>query len=106
MAGVQALHERFGSLPFRALFGPAIWIPEHGVVASPLLAGSIYWQQRYITRLPEGRSIFKKYGPYATSADALYYLIQIERFVDAFTYMRLRCGINNFLTQIPRSRRC
>jgi len=191
MAGVQAMHERFGSLPFSALFGPAIWIAEHGVVANPLLASSIYWQQRYITRLPEGRSIFtkadghlyqpgelfrqpalavtlrkiatqgsaymytgewahhfidligreggmltvddlasyrplwteplethygpfqlvslgppniggvttlselniaavgelKKYGPYATSADALYYLIQIERFVDAFTYM-------------------
>jgi gamma-glutamyltranspeptidase / glutathione hydrolase len=30
----------------------------------------------------------KKYGPYATSADALYYLIQIERLVDAFAYMR------------------
>jgi len=191
MAGVQALHERFGSLPFSALFGPAIWIAEHGVVASPLLGSSIYWQQRYITRLPEGRSIFtkadghlyqpgelfrqpalaatlqkiaaqgsaymytgewahhfidlvqreggtltlddlasyrplwteplktdygrfqlvalgppnvgglttlselqiaaagelKKYGPYANSAEGLYYLIQIERLVDAFVYM-------------------
>jgi gamma-glutamyltranspeptidase/glutathione hydrolase len=191
MAGVQALHERVGSLPFSALFGPAIWIAEHGVVASPLLASSIYWEQRYITRLPEGRSIFtkadghlyqpgelfrqpalavtlrkiaaqgsaymytgewahhfidligreggtltlddlasyrplwsepletdygpfqlvslgppniggvttlselkiaaagelKKYGPYASSTDALYYLIQIERFADAFANM-------------------
>ena len=31
MAGVQALHDRFGKLPFAALFGPAIWIADHGV---------------------------------------------------------------------------
>src|SRR5215831_391769 len=31
MAGVQALHDRFGKAPFPALFEPAIWIAGHGV---------------------------------------------------------------------------
>lgn len=38
MAGVQALHERFGRLPWRRLFDPAIWYAEKGVPVTPLLA--------------------------------------------------------------------
>jgi gamma-glutamyltranspeptidase len=35
--GVQAMHDRFGKLPFSTLFGPAIWIAENGVVVSPVV---------------------------------------------------------------------
>lgn len=37
MAGIEAMHGRFGKLPFRRLFAPAIWYAEHGVPVSPLL---------------------------------------------------------------------
>jgi len=60
MAGVQALHDRFGRLPFAALFDPAIWIAEHGVVASARLGRDIRRSERFITRLPEGKRIFTK----------------------------------------------
>ena len=32
MAGIEAMHKRFGSLPFGKLFEPAIWYAEHGVI--------------------------------------------------------------------------
>lgn len=37
MAGVQALHDRFGSKPFGELLGPAIWVAENGVPVSPMV---------------------------------------------------------------------
>ena len=37
MAGVEAMHGRFGRLPFRDLFQPALWYAEHGVRISPIL---------------------------------------------------------------------
>jgi len=60
MAGVQALHDRFGKLPFATLFDPAIWIAGHGVVASTRLGRDIKRSERFITRLPEARRIFTK----------------------------------------------
>ncbi|HYL78906.1 MAG TPA: gamma-glutamyltransferase [Bryobacteraceae bacterium] len=60
MAGVQALHDRFGKLPFATLFDPAIWVAEHGVVVSPRLSRDIKRSERFITRLPEGKRIFAK----------------------------------------------
>src|SRR5579863_1111466 len=37
MAGVQALHHRFGKLPFATLFEPAIRIAEDGFCLSPII---------------------------------------------------------------------
>jgi len=34
MAGVQALHDRFGRRPFAELFGPSIWLAEKGLPAT------------------------------------------------------------------------
>jgi gamma-glutamyltranspeptidase / glutathione hydrolase len=62
MAGVQALHDRFGKLPSSALFGPAIWIAENGVAVSPTVDAWISSQKAFITRLPEGKRIFAKPG--------------------------------------------
>ena len=37
MAGVEAMHGRFGRLPFRELFEPAVWYAERGIRISPAL---------------------------------------------------------------------
>jgi len=37
MAGIEAMHKRFGRLPFRELFRPAISYAENGVTISPLV---------------------------------------------------------------------
>ena len=39
MAGIEAMHARFGRLPFADLFEPAIWYAERGVIVNPPLAG-------------------------------------------------------------------
>lgn len=59
-AGVQALHDRFGKLPFADLFGPAIWVAEHGVSLSPAVGAWLRTQGNFVTRLPEGKRIFTK----------------------------------------------
>lgn len=41
VAGLMALHERFGTLPLATVFAPAIRLAEEGFAASPLLVGSL-----------------------------------------------------------------
>ena len=60
MAGVQALHDRFGKLPFSALFDPAIWIAENGVPVGSVVSFWISSQKNFITRLPETKRVFTK----------------------------------------------
>jgi len=62
MAGIQALHDRFCRLPFSALFGPAIWIAEHGITLNPIVGGWISGDEQFITRLPETKRVFTKSG--------------------------------------------
>ena len=61
MAGVEALHKRFGRLPFRDLFEPAIWYAEHGVRLSRL--SSIFSRSEpsfLLARLKAGNSFGKE----------------------------------------------
>ncbi len=60
MAGVQALHDRFGKLPFSTLFQPSIWIAEHGVTFSRLMEYWLDQSQTFVTRLPEAKGVFTK----------------------------------------------
>jgi gamma-glutamyltranspeptidase/glutathione hydrolase len=60
MAGVQALHGRFGKLPFPTLFEPAIWIAENGVPFSPIVDAWLKSAGQFVTRLPESKRIFTK----------------------------------------------
>jgi gamma-glutamyltranspeptidase/glutathione hydrolase len=60
MAGVQAMHDRFGKLPFPALFAPAIAIAENGFIVNRAVASWIDNQKDFITRLPETRRIFAR----------------------------------------------
>src|SRR5262245_19004750 len=60
MAGVQALHDRFGKLEFSSLFDPAIWIAEKGVPFSPLVEVWLKQAGPFVTRLPEAKRVFTK----------------------------------------------
>jgi gamma-glutamyltranspeptidase/glutathione hydrolase len=56
MAGVEAMHKRFGRLPFADLFQPAIWFAENG---TPVSRSAGYWfpqRQPQFWRTPEGRA--------------------------------------------------
>ena len=55
MAGIEAMHARFGHLSFADLFQPAIWYADHGVRISPPLADYLRARQAYLWRTPEGR---------------------------------------------------
>jgi len=73
MAGVQAVHDRFGKLPFARLFEPAIYFAEEGFV---LDEGTMVWMDPYntrdkvLTRLPETREIFTNdYGEFYRKGD-------------------------------------
>ncbi|MGH7186095.1 MAG: gamma-glutamyltransferase, partial [Pseudomonadota bacterium] len=59
IAGAQALHERFGKLPWGAVFEPAIYLTERGFVLGPL-ASRIESQRGVLGRLPETRAVFFK----------------------------------------------
>jgi gamma-glutamyltranspeptidase/glutathione hydrolase len=56
MAGIEAMHQRFGKLPFADLFEPAIWYAENGITISPVLAGFFASRQPFLSRTPEGRA--------------------------------------------------
>ena len=60
MAGVQALHSRFGRLPFANLFEPAIWVAENGVAANAFLIKPLASQRKFVTRLEAAKRIFDK----------------------------------------------
>ena len=55
MAGIEAMHARFGRLAFADLFQPAIWYADHGFVVSPIIAGEFRREQSVLWRTAEGR---------------------------------------------------
>ena len=57
MRGAEALHARFGRLPWATLFEPAIWYAEHGVEASPAIIGFRQNNTARLARTPEGRQM-------------------------------------------------
>lgn len=62
MAGFEALHSRFGKLPFADLFQPAIYYAENGVTVSPHLAGFFVLRQPFLTKTEEGRAFYHQAG--------------------------------------------
>jgi gamma-glutamyltranspeptidase / glutathione hydrolase len=55
MAGIEAMHARFGRLAFADLFQPAIWYADHGFVVSPIMAGEFQREQSVLWRTADGR---------------------------------------------------
>jgi len=62
MAGIEAMHQRFGRLPFSTLFQPAIAYAENGLAIPPLLANYFSTYGRFLTRTPEGRAFEQQAG--------------------------------------------
>jgi gamma-glutamyltranspeptidase/glutathione hydrolase len=62
MAGIEAMHKRFGKLPFEQLFQPAVWYAENGVTVTPLLAAYFSAYGKFLARTPEGRLFMKQAG--------------------------------------------
>jgi gamma-glutamyltranspeptidase/glutathione hydrolase len=62
MAGIEQMHKRFGRLPFRELFQPAIWYAENGVTISPMLGKFFSMREKYLSRTAEGRAFMNQVG--------------------------------------------
>ncbi len=60
MAGIRAAHEKFGKLPFKDLFAPAIYYAENGFELTPYHEGQITLRRNVLSRLAETRAIFSK----------------------------------------------
>jgi len=60
MKGVEAAHKRFGKLPYRALFQPAIEIAEQGMPVTAALADKFRFRGEDLSRLPATRAVFLK----------------------------------------------
>jgi len=58
MAGIQAAHDRFGKLPFKSIFEPAIYFAEKGVILDKSLVRYMNYRKDVITRYSEGKDIF------------------------------------------------
>jgi gamma-glutamyltranspeptidase/glutathione hydrolase len=68
MAGIQAMHKRFGRLPFASLFQPAIWYAENGVTISPLLASYFASREKVLARTPDGLNFMHQAGEHVPKA--------------------------------------
>jgi gamma-glutamyltranspeptidase/glutathione hydrolase len=60
MAGVQALHDRFGRIAFARLFDSAIWVAENGAPVSPMVGGFMAAHQKFITRNARTKRVLTK----------------------------------------------
>src|SRR6185437_1040554 len=60
MAGVQAAHGRFGTLPWAQVVEPAAALAEDGFEVDPHLAGSIAYRKGVLGRLPATRRVFTR----------------------------------------------
>ena len=69
-AGVEALAEKLGALPFESLFEPAIYFAEEGFEMNSLLASYIELKQDVLSRLPQTKAIFTdKAGEFYRAGD-------------------------------------
>jgi len=62
MAGIDAMHKRFGRLPFATIFQPAIWYAEHGITVTPLHAVYFQMREKVLSRTEEGQRFLHQAG--------------------------------------------
>ncbi|MCP4202294.1 MAG: hypothetical protein GY769_10205 [bacterium] len=58
MSSLEEIHDEFGVLPFKALFGPALYFAREGFEIFPMLGGWIRAREETLRRLEGGRDIF------------------------------------------------
>ncbi|HLJ30042.1 MAG TPA: gamma-glutamyltransferase [Candidatus Angelobacter sp.] len=62
MAGIEAMHQRFGRLPFAQLFQPAIWYAENGVTVTTVESAWFEWYGKTLSRTLEGQQFLHQAG--------------------------------------------
>lgn len=62
MAGMGALHKRFGHLGFADLFAPAIYYADQGITLSPLLAAYFQAYSHYLSATDAGQQFLQQSG--------------------------------------------
>jgi gamma-glutamyltranspeptidase/glutathione hydrolase len=60
MRGFDAAHQRFGKLPYAALFQPAHWLAAEGFPFHRILQAMLNLRREDLSRLPETRAVFTK----------------------------------------------
>lgn len=86
MAGMTAMHDRFGKLPFRTLLEPSIWYAKHGVPVTPLTAAYFSMAAKSLSRTPEGQRFLMPDGVHSAKLGDRYaspQLVQLLEHVQA-----------------------
>ncbi len=92
MAGVQAIHDRFGKVPFQDLFKPAINLAEKGEALNALLAWNIESKKDVLSRFPETKRVF-------TDVTGRFYSIGLLRGPDLFRQPELGVTLRKVASQ-------
>jgi gamma-glutamyltranspeptidase/glutathione hydrolase len=85
MAGVEAMHSRFGHLPFRDLFEPAVWYAEHGVRISPVLQYHFTFRAKFLSLTPEGQQFMRQAGGEIPQAGDLFVQPELTKTLKAIS---------------------
>jgi gamma-glutamyltranspeptidase / glutathione hydrolase len=83
MAGVEAMHKRFGRLPFRDLFEPAIWYAEHGIRISRSLQYYFTFRGKALSRTLEGRQFSRQECGETPKAGDLFLQLELAKTLKA-----------------------
>jgi gamma-glutamyltranspeptidase/glutathione hydrolase len=71
-AGIQAAHDRFGSLPFKSLFDPAIYFAKQGFELNSIHSSMIERRKDVLSRRPDTKAIFTRAdGSFYTEGDVI-----------------------------------
>ena len=71
LAGLAAIHDRFGKVAFGELFRPAIKLAKEGFEVSPHLHRSLRWTRHFAEHDPRAKAVFAPAGVLASRGDRL-----------------------------------
>ena len=60
--GLEAVHQRWGKLPWAELFEPALIFAEDGFIMDHRLFGDVYSHRQILCRFPEGQAVWSTNG--------------------------------------------
>jgi gamma-glutamyltranspeptidase / glutathione hydrolase len=85
MAGLEAMHSRFGRLPFRDLFEPAVWYAENGVRISPMLQNYFMFRAKSLSLTLEGQQFMRQAGGEIPKAGDLFVQPELTKTLKAIS---------------------
>jgi gamma-glutamyltranspeptidase/glutathione hydrolase len=85
MAGVEAMSKRFGRLPFRDVFAPAVWYAEHGVRVSTVLQYDFAFRAKCLALTPEGQQFIRQAGNELPKLGDLFVQSELARTLNAIS---------------------